>query len=81
MAISALASLSSPRAHTLSLQATTETGLNSVLLNELTFWQQVLLFLLMILGSTPTISIITILIRRHFFKRKLDHLIAHSGKR
>ncbi|ORY75669.1 cation transport protein-domain-containing protein [Leucosporidium creatinivorum] len=59
--------------------ATTETGLNSVLLNELTFWQQVLLFLLMILGSTPTISIITLLIRRHFFKRKLDHLIAHSA--
>lgn len=32
------------KAHILSSQATTETGLNSVLLNNMTFWQQVLLF-------------------------------------
>ncbi|GAA5951506.1 hypothetical protein JCM21900_001587 [Sporobolomyces salmonicolor] len=56
----------------------TVTGLNSVLLARLTVWQQVILFLLMTIGSTSFVSIIVILVRRQFFRNKFEYMVAND---
>ncbi|GAA5922294.1 uncharacterized protein JCM15063_003250 [Sporobolomyces koalae] len=58
--------------------AMTVTGLNSVELGRLTTWQQVILFILMTLGSTSFVSIIVIMVRRQFFRNKFDYMVAHD---
>ena len=50
-------------------------GLNSVLFARITVWQQVILFILMCMGSLPSVSLVTILIRRHFFRLKFLHMV------
>ncbi|ORY75670.1 cation transport protein-domain-containing protein [Leucosporidium creatinivorum] len=56
----------------------TVTGLNSVLMNDLTTWQQVMLFLNMTIGSISFVSIITIVIRLRFFRRKFEYMVEHD---
>jgi Trk-type K+ transport system membrane component len=63
----------------MSFSALTVTGLNTVLLAELTAWQQTILFLLICAGSLTTISIATLLVRIYFFRRHFTHLIATSS--
>ncbi|GAA5873110.1 hypothetical protein JCM3774_000344 [Rhodotorula dairenensis] len=54
------------------------TGLNSVLLADLTTWQQYIIFFLTSIGSTSFVSIIVIGIRRQFFRNKFDYMVQHD---
>lgn len=57
------------------VSAMTEAGLNTVNLSTLTTWQQTMLFLLIMLGSTIWVSIWTVLARKHFFERRFDVVV------
>ncbi|GEM06129.1 potassiumion transporter [Rhodotorula toruloides] len=60
--------------------AMTVTGLNTVVLSVLTVWQQVMLFLLMTIGSTTFVSLLVIVIRRQFFRNKFEHMVANDAE-
>ena len=53
----------------------TNTGLNSVNLSEMTTWQQILLFLLIIFGSAIWVSIWTVLARKHVFETRFKDVV------
>ncbi|GAA5876158.1 hypothetical protein JCM16303_007040 [Sporobolomyces ruberrimus] len=55
--------------------AMTVTGLNSVELGRLTTWQQVIIFIEMMIGSTSFVSIIVVMIRRQFFRNKFEYMV------
>ncbi|KAH8896235.1 TrkH-domain-containing protein [Thozetella sp. PMI_491] len=59
----------------LAVSAITEAGLNTVNLSQMTLWQQVLLWLLIILGSTIWVSIWTVLARKHVFEKRFDEIV------
>lgn len=55
--------------------AFTTTGLNTVNVSDLTTWQQVLLWLLMIIGSPIWVSIWTVMVRKHAFERRFKDIV------
>lgn len=57
------------------VSAMTETGLNTVNLSEMTTWQQILLFLLIIFGSAIWVSIWTVLARKHAFEKRFEDVV------
>lgn len=57
------------------VSAMTEAGLNTVNLSTMTTWQQTILFLLIMLGSTIWVSIWTVAARRHVFQRRFDDIV------
>ncbi|KAK0702383.1 cation transport protein-domain-containing protein [Lasiosphaeris hirsuta] len=59
----------------LTVSAMTEAGLNTVNLSQMTTWQQVLLWLLIPLGSTIWVSIWTVLARKHVFERRFTDIV------
>lgn len=61
------------------ISASTVTGLVTIESSTMSTLQQVLLFILMSCGSTSFVSIVTVVIRRKFFKRKFDYLIASNS--
>ncbi|GAA5884804.1 hypothetical protein JCM16303_007276 [Sporobolomyces ruberrimus] len=60
--------------------AMTACGLATILFAQITVWQQVILFLLTAFGSLSSVSIVVILVRRHFFRKRFQHLVAHSRR-
>ena len=56
------------------VSAMTESGLNTVNLSEMTTWQQVVLFLLIILGSSIWVSIWTIAFRKHVLEKRFHEI-------
>ncbi|OJD35249.1 potassium ion transporter [Diplodia corticola] len=52
--------------------------LNTVNLSSLTAFQQAVLCILLIIGSVPFVSSFVVIIRRHFFRRKLADVVQHS---
>ncbi|KAJ8090446.1 hypothetical protein PM082_019044 [Marasmius tenuissimus] len=52
--------------------AMTVTGLSTVNLSTLTAWQQVILYLLMIIGDITIVSWIMVLVRKHYFKTRCE---------
>ncbi|KAK0433448.1 potassium transporter [Armillaria borealis] len=54
--------------------AMTVTGLSTVNLSTLTAWQQVMLFLLMMIGDITTVSWIMVLVRKHYFRTHCENL-------
>ncbi|RTE77832.1 hypothetical protein BHE90_007715 [Fusarium euwallaceae] len=69
------------------VSAMTEAGLNTVNLSALTTWQQTILFLLIMLGSTIWVSMWTVLARKHVFEKRFDDIVrieiarSHSQRR
>lgn len=59
----------------------TEAGLNTVNLSEMTTWQQVLLWLLIIVGGSIWVSIWTVLIRKHAFERRFQEIVEKERRR
>lgn len=57
------------------VSAMTEAGLNTVNLSQLTTWQQTILFLLIMLGSTIWVSIWTVLARKHVFEKRFESIV------
>ncbi|KAJ3727873.1 cation transport protein-domain-containing protein [Lentinula raphanica] len=53
--------------------AMTVTGLSTVNLSTLTAWQQVILYLLMMLGDITMVSWIMVLVRKEYFKRRCEY--------
>lgn len=58
-----------------------EAGLNTVNLSQMTTWQQVLLWLLIIIGSSIWVSIWTVLIRKHAFERRFKEIVKRERQR
>ncbi|KAB5566994.1 cation transport protein-domain-containing protein [Coniochaeta sp. 2T2.1] len=56
------------------VSAMTEAGLNTVNLSTMTTWQQVILFLLIMFGSTIWVSIATVLARKHVFEQRFKDI-------
>jgi hypothetical protein len=56
----------------------TKTGLTSVNLSALTVWQQVILFILMLMGDLTLVTVIVVYIRKHYFKKRLQELVEHN---
>jgi len=63
------------------ISAMSESGLNPVNLSQITTWQQVLLWLLMVLGSTIWVSVLTVLARKHAFERRFDTIVKAERER
>ncbi len=59
----------------------TESGLNPVNLSQITTWQQVLLWLLMVVGSTIWVSVLTVFARKHAFERRFDAIVKAERER
>ncbi|KAI1357662.1 cation transport protein-domain-containing protein [Xylaria arbuscula] len=59
----------------------TEAGLNTVNLSQMTTWQQVLLWLLIIIGSSIWVSIWTVLIRKHAFEHRFEEIVKRERQR
>ncbi|GAW21174.1 hypothetical protein ANO14919_106920 [Xylariales sp. No.14919] len=59
----------------------TEAGLNTVNLSQMTTWQQVLLWLLIIIGGSIWVSIWTVLIRKHAFERRFQEIVKRERQR
>ncbi|KAK6722793.1 hypothetical protein SNK04_001646 [Fusarium graminearum] len=52
-----------------------DTGLNTVNLSQLTTWQQVLLFILFIIGSALWVSFWTVMARKHAFEKRFEDIV------
>ncbi|KAI0449080.1 TrkH-domain-containing protein [Xylaria acuta] len=63
------------------VSAMTEAGLNTVNLSQMTAWQQVLLWLLIITGGSIWVSIWTVLIRKHAFERRFEEIVEKERRR
>ncbi|GKT64982.1 cation transporter [Colletotrichum tofieldiae] len=63
------------------VSAMTEAGLNTVNLSEMTVWQQVMLWLLIIIGSSVWVSIWTVLARKHIFEKSLREIVQAEEER
>ncbi|KAL7422889.1 hypothetical protein Q5752_002186 [Cryptotrichosporon argae] len=61
--------------------AMTVTGLATINLSTLSPWQQVILFLQMLIGSVVFVSIIMVVVRRHFFRQRFKHVIKERQQR
>ncbi|KAI0517080.1 cation transport protein-domain-containing protein [Xylaria bambusicola] len=59
----------------------TEAGLNTVNLSQMTTWQQVLLWFLIIIGSSIWVSIWTVLIRKHAFEHRFAEIVKRERQR
>jgi hypothetical protein len=63
------------------VSAMTEAGLNTVNLSQMTTWQQIILWLLILLGGTIWVSIWTILARKHVFEKRFEDIVFASRNR
>lgn len=59
----------------LTVSAMTEAGLNTVNLSQMTTWQQVLLWLLIVLGSAIWVSIWTVACRLRAFEKRFEDIV------
>lgn len=57
------------------VSAMTEAGLNTVNLSQMTTWQQVILFLLIMFGSSIWVSIWTVVARKHVFETRFRDIV------
>lgn len=64
----------------MSVSTMTETGLNTVNPSTLNLFQQLLLFVLILLGSSIWVSWLVVLVRRSGFKRTLNKTESEVGK-
>jgi len=58
--------------------AMTTTGLNTVNMSILTGFQQAWLAILLVIGTVPFVSLFVVVIRRHFFRKKLKDVAQNS---
>ncbi|KAM0418678.1 hypothetical protein ACHAPT_012375 [Fusarium lateritium] len=58
-----------------------DVGLNTVNLSEITTWQQVLLYLLFILGSALWVSFWTVMARKHAFEKRFEDIVIQDRER
>ena len=63
------------------VSAMTEAGLNTVNLSVLTTWQQTILFLLILAGSSIWVSIWTIVFRKHAFEQRFKDIVRADRER
>lgn len=54
-------------------------GLNTVNLGDLTGFQQVVLFILMLMGDLSIVTISVVVVRRHYFSKRISRLMAQSA--
>ncbi|KAF5353410.1 hypothetical protein D9756_007889 [Leucocoprinus leucothites] len=61
--------------------AMTVTGLATVNMSTLTPWQQVIMFILMMMGDITTISWIMVLVRKRFFRNHCEYIAAEIKRK
>lgn len=65
----------------LAVSAMTEAGLNTVNLSQMTTWQQILLWLLILFGGAIWVSIWTVAFRLHAFEKHFEDIVAAEGEK
>ena len=65
----------------LTVSAMTEAGLNTVNLSTLNTWQQIILFLLIMLGSSIWVSAFVVHVRRRAFENRFEEELRREGHR
>lgn len=65
----------------LTVSAMTEAGLNTVNLSQMTTWQQVMLWLLIVLGSAIWVSIWTVAFRLRAFEKHFEYIVRAERER
>jgi potassium uptake Trk family protein len=65
----------------LTVSAMTEAGLNTVNLSQMTTWQQIILMLLIMLGSSIWVSIWTVMARKHAFEVRFEAVVRAQRER
>ncbi|OAQ65743.1 cation transporter [Purpureocillium lilacinum] len=65
----------------MTVSAMTEAGLNTVNLSQMNTWQQVLLFLLIMFGSSIWVSIWTVATRLHVFENRFEAIVQAERER
>ena len=60
------------------LNASIVTGLNTVDLGDLSGFQQAVLCVLLIVGNIPFVSMVVVLIRRSYFRKRMADVVMHS---
>ncbi|KAI0473571.1 TrkH-domain-containing protein [Xylariaceae sp. FL0804] len=63
------------------VSAMTEAGLNTVNLSQMTTWQQILLWILIAIGSSIWVSIWTVLVRKHTFEVRFEEIVKKERER
>jgi hypothetical protein len=63
------------------VSAMTEVGLNMVNLSQMTTWQQLLLFLLILLGSSIWVSICTVAAHLQVFEKRFEDIVRAERER
>jgi len=63
------------------VSAMTEAGLNTINLSSLTTWQQIILFLLILVGGQIWVSIWTVAFRRHVFEKRFKDIVREERTR
>ena len=58
--------------------ATTNTGLNTVNMSELTRWHLIVMFLSSVFGSHITISMIILFVRKHYFSKRFEDILIYN---
>ncbi|TIC24175.1 TrkH-domain-containing protein [Wallemia mellicola] len=61
--------------------AFTVTGLSTIELSHFNGFQQAVLFFCMSIGSVSTVSIVMVIIRRFYFRKRFEHVIMTENKR
>lgn len=62
------------------VSAMTVTGLVTINVSSATIWQQVILFILMLCGGLSFVSVVMIVVRRHFFRVRFDAVIKSNAQ-
>ncbi|KAL8761102.1 MAG: hypothetical protein Q9184_002753 [Pyrenodesmia sp. 2 TL-2023] len=63
------------------VSAMTMTGLNTVNLSEINTFQQIILFFLLLLGSTITVSIVVVFVRLKAFERRFETIVEEEKRK
>ncbi|KAI0839541.1 TrkH-domain-containing protein [Hypoxylon sp. FL0890] len=63
------------------MSAITATGLNTVNVSQLTTFQQVQLWILMLIGSQVLISYVTIAFRKHIFEKRFEDIVKREREK
>lgn len=58
----------------------TNTGLNTIAMSELSLYQYLLMFFSSVFGSHIVVSIIIVLVRKHYFSKRFEDVLAYNRK-
>ncbi|KAI8090940.1 cation transport protein-domain-containing protein [Gilbertella persicaria] len=65
----------------MAVTATTNTGLNTIPMSEVTTYQMIVMYLVCFLGSHVTISFFVVMVRRYYFSKRFEYVLEENKRR